>query len=392
MPKFSVLIPTRNRPRHVGNAIRSALSQTTRDLEIVVSDNSSNDETAAVVAEFRDPRIRYLRTPRTLGMPDNFDNVISHSSGDWVTLIPDDCVVSSRLLENVERALELRPSQLVVWDFWSYYPPETRDPRRRHQYIKRPFDSSVRYQDAKAILADLYRFRHGNSLPKPYQSCVHRSLVDTLRAKLGRVFPPPAPDYTFLTALLVIVDRYTFINLPMMFSSSTETTPHASEASFNAFLTELDADKKGGWTPIKLPFIRPFNIIAESMCRMRELLPELAGHQIDLDEYLANFRFQLAECADLQFPVEFEMNKYKEFMATLPRAQRLRIEWSFAKQRARQLAWLRAKELLLRAPLLVDLAGRASGKVVVRGQEHGFSTILEAMKHLEGSYQPLRSA
>ena len=59
--RFTVVIPTYNRALTVPRAIRSVLAQTHADLELVVVDDGSNDNTKAVVSRFTDPRLRYLR-------------------------------------------------------------------------------------------------------------------------------------------------------------------------------------------------------------------------------------------------------------------------------------------------------------------------------------------
>jgi glycosyltransferase involved in cell wall biosynthesis len=60
MPKVSVVIPSYNSARFVGEAIESVLAQTYVDLEIIVVDDGSTDDTHDVVARFTDPRVRYV--------------------------------------------------------------------------------------------------------------------------------------------------------------------------------------------------------------------------------------------------------------------------------------------------------------------------------------------
>lgn len=60
-PLVSVIIPTYGGASFVGGAIRSALEQTYSNLEVVVVDDLSPDNTAEVVAQFNDPRVKYIR-------------------------------------------------------------------------------------------------------------------------------------------------------------------------------------------------------------------------------------------------------------------------------------------------------------------------------------------
>ncbi len=62
-PRVSVLIPTYNRAQYIAGAIRSVLSQTFSDLEVIVVDDGSTDATADIVRGIADPRVRYLYQP-----------------------------------------------------------------------------------------------------------------------------------------------------------------------------------------------------------------------------------------------------------------------------------------------------------------------------------------
>src|SRR5262245_53887166 len=62
-PTVSVAIATYNYGRFLGRALDSALGQTLRDLEVVVLDDGSTDDTAAVIEPYlKDDRVRYYRT------------------------------------------------------------------------------------------------------------------------------------------------------------------------------------------------------------------------------------------------------------------------------------------------------------------------------------------
>src|SRR5207253_1726910 len=65
MPTVSVLMPVHNARPYVAEALRSVLTQTLTDLEVVLIDDGSTDGTAAILDEFaqRDPRIRLIRQP-----------------------------------------------------------------------------------------------------------------------------------------------------------------------------------------------------------------------------------------------------------------------------------------------------------------------------------------
>lgn len=90
MTLVSVCIPTYNRAKYIGATIQSALNSTYSNLEIIVSDNASTDNTAEIVKGFADPRIRFYRNEHNLGPIKNWNLAIQRSSGDLVGLLFSD--------------------------------------------------------------------------------------------------------------------------------------------------------------------------------------------------------------------------------------------------------------------------------------------------------------
>jgi len=87
----------------LAHAIRSALDQTHRDLELLVLDNSSTDATADVVRGFVDARLRYIRhPPATIAGARNLG--IREATGDYVAYLDDD---DEWLPDKTERQLSL---------------------------------------------------------------------------------------------------------------------------------------------------------------------------------------------------------------------------------------------------------------------------------------------
>jgi glycosyltransferase involved in cell wall biosynthesis len=88
--KVTICIPTYNRARYVREAIQSVLDQSFSDLEVLVSDNASTDDTAAVVASFADPRLRYHRHDRNIGIGPNHRSCAEMARTEWVGFLSDD--------------------------------------------------------------------------------------------------------------------------------------------------------------------------------------------------------------------------------------------------------------------------------------------------------------
>jgi hypothetical protein len=88
--QVSVVVPTRNRSRLLATTLRGVLRQRAVDLEVIVVDEASTDDTAAVIAAIADPRVRIVRhdTPRGVSAARNHGAEEAH--GDWVAFLDDD--------------------------------------------------------------------------------------------------------------------------------------------------------------------------------------------------------------------------------------------------------------------------------------------------------------
>lgn len=115
-PLISVLITTYNRSRLLRRAIASVLKQSFGDFEIVIIDDCSTDDTAAVVASMADARIRYIRNETNIGSargdrPHVRRFVYDLMQGKYfVYLCDDDYWLPSDLLERQLTLLQNNPN------------------------------------------------------------------------------------------------------------------------------------------------------------------------------------------------------------------------------------------------------------------------------------------
>lgn len=90
MPKITIAIPTYNRATLLTEAIESVLSQTYKDFELLISDNASTDKTKDIVTSLNDPRIRYYRNKKYIGMINNWNKCVELAHGKYLMILGDD--------------------------------------------------------------------------------------------------------------------------------------------------------------------------------------------------------------------------------------------------------------------------------------------------------------
>ncbi|MEI6564872.1 MAG: glycosyltransferase family 2 protein [bacterium] len=113
-PVVSICIPTFNRPELLKEAVQSCLNQTFSDFEIVITDNSTNDDSLKMISGIGDSRIRYYRNEGNIGSQASSVRALSLSSGKYVKWLMDDDLMSPVFLELTVEVLERHPSAGVA--------------------------------------------------------------------------------------------------------------------------------------------------------------------------------------------------------------------------------------------------------------------------------------
>jgi glycosyltransferase involved in cell wall biosynthesis len=116
-PQLSILIPTYNFGRFLGEAVESVLSQDFGDYELTVIDNASTDETREVMQRFNDPRIEYIVNPRNMGPFHTYAFFHQMARGKYLRfLCADDVLIPGVLQEQVNALNRYKTLGLVTCD------------------------------------------------------------------------------------------------------------------------------------------------------------------------------------------------------------------------------------------------------------------------------------
>jgi len=126
-PLVTIAIPTRNRAVLAGEAVKRALAQSYANIEVLVSDNASTDDTLATLRPITDPRLRVLTSERDIGNSANYAKCIREAKGEFLLLVPDDDRISGTFVEHCVELINQDPRiQAVVGAYGVFFADESR--------------------------------------------------------------------------------------------------------------------------------------------------------------------------------------------------------------------------------------------------------------------------
>ena len=89
-PLVSVIVPTHNVSKFIKETMLSILNQTYDNLEVIIIDDSSNDDTVEKVLEFKDPRIKIIKNTKNMGPAYSRNIGIKEATGDYIAFLDSD--------------------------------------------------------------------------------------------------------------------------------------------------------------------------------------------------------------------------------------------------------------------------------------------------------------
>lgn len=119
-PLVSICVPTRNRAASLRRSLESIRAQDYSPIEIVISDNCSEDDTEQVCRELAaaDPRIRYVRHPRNIGLHGNHNRCFDEARGEFVCIFHDHDRRDHRIISRYVKFMQAHPRVGVVSSDW----------------------------------------------------------------------------------------------------------------------------------------------------------------------------------------------------------------------------------------------------------------------------------
>jgi glycosyltransferase involved in cell wall biosynthesis len=241
-PLFTVIIPTKDRAEYLHHTLRTCSDQDYENLEIIVSDDGSSDNTEAVVLEAarKDARIKYI-TPGSVGMRDNFEFALDHVKPGYVIALGGDDGILPYGISQMWRVLEETGMELLTWRQLHFAYPAARSGKGLLGLYRAGKSKILRSSEYLARQVKDLHYNNDFESPMFYvKGVVATKLVERVRSRTtdGRFYVCPTPDGFSGVVLAGEVEQYAFSGIPLTISGVSPTSQGM------AYLAEGNEGKK----------------------------------------------------------------------------------------------------------------------------------------------------
>jgi glycosyltransferase involved in cell wall biosynthesis len=152
-PLVSICIPSYNASEFIEETLKSCLNQSYRNIEIIITDDCSDDNTIEKILSFEDSRIKLIRNEQNLGVQRNWNKALMISSGKYCKVMGADDIIYPDCIEEQVKVLE-NPNNSDVVLVTSYKDVINQNGKK---IISRKFPVYGKINGIKAIKKSLHR-------------------------------------------------------------------------------------------------------------------------------------------------------------------------------------------------------------------------------------------
>lgn len=263
-PLLSVVVPTHNRSAYAISCIEAVLASTSSELQLVMTDTSTDGKLYALLQEpdcpfLADPRFLYRRIDTASNLTKNHNDAIALATGEYVCIIGDDDCLTTAAIDAARWASEnhipvISHTQKSIYAWPDFRSILARTGHAARLYVPRQAKPAQWRSGEADLAAALQRaFQATEQMPRCYHGIVRRELLETIREQTGAYFHGSSPDMSGAVAMACLVARYCEVDLPLSISGISSGS-NSGRSAMNTHKGELSAETQTqsfgneGWT------------------------------------------------------------------------------------------------------------------------------------------------
>lgn len=297
-PFFSIVIPTKNRPQLLKDAIQSVLWQNFDDFELIVSDNFNDQTTQDVIDLFiENPKFRSIRTDHELSMIDHWEFATKQARGKYVIVLADRKVLYQGALKKLASVIRRNPS-IKVFSFGVQTFNEV-----TNQY---GWNTPVGFNKHLRSVELIQNFLHNNyytsesldsRFPKTLNGCYLNEFAKDVRENYGAYFNQfgvTTPDYSSFFINCALNEQVMYIGEKIILTQGESSSNGRvfGAGKFQAYMNSLGLVDPYKHVEIKAPLI--YNLLTIDLLTIKEKFNgNLNNINLDIHNYYRTNYFEL---------------------------------------------------------------------------------------------------
>jgi glycosyltransferase involved in cell wall biosynthesis len=239
--RLSIVIPTQNRAETLYWTLKTVVEQSYDNLQIIVSDNCSIDNTFEIVNSFDDKRILYTKTPKMVSMSSNWENGLSVVDGDYVFFLGDDDGIVPNACNDVSSFLISNPTSAFVWNKPNYNWPNSIFP---NEFFAELEDTILEIPSNLLLRAIAEGQTSYGRLPILYSGFISTNIINKIKSNTGKFFISVTPDVYSGIAIASQIKHYVYSMRPMSINGgsihSNGQSISRNDGKYEKFFNDID--------------------------------------------------------------------------------------------------------------------------------------------------------
>lgn len=222
-PGVSILIPVYNRAKIIIETLSSAVNQTYENIDVVVVDNKSKDNTFEILKEFAEsyPNVKVYQNKENIGPVRNWRRCVEYASGEYAKILWSDDLIAPDFIEKTLPYLENNEDVGFVFTGTEIFNDDTGQRRKAYFIGNTDIYDTKRFIEG-SLLGGPFPLSPGNALFR--RKDIEKNLVINIPNKIGNDFKMHAIGNDVLIYLLTAKDypKFAFVNETLSFFRAHE--------------------------------------------------------------------------------------------------------------------------------------------------------------------------